>query len=94
MYNAIEHAYAEGEGTIKLRIEEDRETLRIVVEDIGAWREPLPSDERGRGILLMQHLMDSAQIETTSHGTKVTLELRAGSGRERTLAPAPASPGR
>ena len=81
--NAIEHAYRDGEGTIKLRADHDHERLRIVIEDDGAWREPVESDERGHGIRLMKELMDSAEIESTPRGTRVTLELRVPAGTER-----------
>ena len=74
--NAIEHAYRETEGAISVSIREEADTLRIVVEDHGSWREERPSDERGRGIMLMRNLTDSAEIESTPHGTRVTLAQR------------------
>ena len=53
--NAIEHAYGENrEGPIHVRVDRDAETLRVVVEDHGMWRDPTPSDERGRGLMLIQ----------------------------------------
>jgi len=92
--NAIEHAYPDGEGTIKVSVEDGSETFRIVVEDQGRWRVRVPDDERGRGITLMKQLMHSAEIETTAQGTRVTLEL--GTRRDREKAPeyAPTNPRR
>jgi len=74
--NAIEHAYREVEGPINLSIRDEADTLRIIVEDSGSWREERPSDERGRGITLMRQLTHSAEIETSERGTRVTLALR------------------
>jgi anti-sigma regulatory factor (Ser/Thr protein kinase) len=56
----------------------DDELLRIEVADKGAWRDPVPNDERGRGILLMENLMHEVEIDRTEQGTKVTLKRRRG----------------
>ena len=92
--NTIEHAYGEGEGTIRLRVRNDLTGLRIVIEDDGAWRQPAQSDERGHGIALMRQLMHSAEIETTSRGTRVVLEPRPRDGRDHASRSAPAASGR
>jgi anti-sigma regulatory factor (Ser/Thr protein kinase) len=51
-------------------------TITVLVSDQGSWRTPLvPSVRtRGRGIPLMEALSDRASIETSDHGTRVTLE--------------------
>lgn len=72
--NAIEHAYRGGDGVIRLRV--FTTTTRVVVEvsDRGRWR--LEGDaERGRGLCIMQALVDHVVIESTRDGTKVRLEL-------------------
>ena len=35
-----------------------------------------PSDERGRGLMLMRKLMDSVAVDTNGSGTTITLERR------------------
>jgi anti-sigma regulatory factor (Ser/Thr protein kinase) len=72
--NAIEHAYLDREGTIRLLVEEEDDILRVVVEDRGTWREGPAREHRGRGIPLMKQLMHYAQHETGRTGTRVTLE--------------------
>ena len=67
--NAIEHAYREVDGTMQLRVAADGNLLRIKISDRGRWFESEPNDERGRGILLMNNLMDSVEIESNGAGT-------------------------
>jgi len=90
--NAIEHGYRDdGGGPVKVSLTAaEGGVLRIVVEDHGTWRDDPPSAERGRGIRLMEHLMDSTDIQTGLHGTRVILEcrVRAESPAEAEYAPA------
>jgi anti-sigma regulatory factor (Ser/Thr protein kinase) len=74
--NAIEHAYAGGEGTIRLTLEHEDGTLGIVVEDRGRWRMPRPDPTRGRGTVIMRSTMDTAQFEDSGNGTRVALRQR------------------
>ncbi len=82
--NAIEHAYASVGGVVKLAARADGERLTIEIEDNGRWVSATPSDERGRGLLLMQTLMDTVEVDSTSGGTRVRLERRRNelAGRE------------
>jgi anti-sigma regulatory factor (Ser/Thr protein kinase) len=80
--NAIEHAYRDnGGGPVDVTVAKDVERLRVLVEDHGAWREQMPSDERGRGLMLIEQLMDSVKVETGLHGTRVAFERRVGRAR-------------
>ena len=90
--NAIEHAYRDRDGTLRVRIERVQTTIRAVVEDQGSWREPSGSDERGRGISLMKHLMHSTEIESDAGGTCITLVLHLRAKRDAGLEYAPATP--
>jgi serine phosphatase RsbU (regulator of sigma subunit)/anti-sigma regulatory factor (Ser/Thr protein kinase) len=73
--NSIEHAYRDSQpGTVEIRLRHHEHELMIVVEDHGIWLERVSNPERGRGILLMQRLMGTAQIERRPHGTRVVLE--------------------
>ncbi len=77
--NAIEHAYRDsGGGSVDVTVAREGETLRVVVEDHGAWREPTPSDERGRGLMLIEQLMDAMKVETGLHGTRVMFDRKVG----------------
>ncbi len=71
--NAIEHAYREPGGTVRLHVSVDGGPLRVEVADRGRWREPVPNTERGRGIMLMKSMMDSVEIESNGDGTTVRL---------------------
>ena len=47
--NAIEHAYADRDGTFRVNVMRLHATITAVVEDQGSWRETEPSGEQGRG---------------------------------------------
>jgi serine phosphatase RsbU (regulator of sigma subunit)/anti-sigma regulatory factor (Ser/Thr protein kinase) len=71
--NSIEHAYRVKAGTIRLRLEHCEGALAIRIDDRGDWTAPTPSLERGRGIQLMQAVMDTTTIEHDEDGTSVKL---------------------
>jgi anti-sigma regulatory factor (Ser/Thr protein kinase) len=87
--NAIEHAYRDVEGPVRLRVAAEGSLLSIEISDRGRWSESEPNDERGRGILLMNRLMDRVEIESNGTGTTVTLERR---GRAPTTTASPVAP--
>jgi anti-sigma regulatory factor (Ser/Thr protein kinase) len=92
--NAIEHAYADnGNGPVEITVAKQGETLRIVVEDRGLWRDRRSSDERGRGLMLIRNLMNSTAIETGLHGTRVTFTRKLGAGLQAVEEYASATPG-
>jgi serine phosphatase RsbU (regulator of sigma subunit)/anti-sigma regulatory factor (Ser/Thr protein kinase) len=71
--NAIEHAYALEQGPIRVLLQHSEGALAIRVEDQGAWQETTSGFERGRGILVMRAVMDTAEIEHDEDGTRVSL---------------------
>jgi serine phosphatase RsbU (regulator of sigma subunit)/anti-sigma regulatory factor (Ser/Thr protein kinase) len=83
--NAIEHAYGDEVGTVRLRLEVDGDTLRATIRDRGRWRGGESDADRGRGTAIMRAVMDRAEIATGDEGTEVLLERR-----RRTAGPAPA----
>jgi serine phosphatase RsbU (regulator of sigma subunit)/anti-sigma regulatory factor (Ser/Thr protein kinase)/CHASE1-domain containing sensor protein len=77
--NSIEHAY-EGQprgGTISLeaRLESPRDVV-VRVTDEGAWREPRPTLDRGRGLTVMRAVMDDVELAPGRNGTVVTMRRR------------------
>jgi PAS domain S-box-containing protein len=68
--NAIEHAGAGGPFEMSGQIE--GLSVEIEVRDFGAWREPRQGDH-GRGLSLMEALMDTVEVTPTPEGTTVRL---------------------
>jgi GAF domain-containing protein/anti-sigma regulatory factor (Ser/Thr protein kinase) len=75
--NAIEHAYGPGEQAFELEACRDGDVFEIVVRDHGQWRTPRGT-HRGRGLTLMQALMDSVDVQRTDSGTTVVLRRAVG----------------
>jgi serine/threonine-protein kinase RsbW len=77
--NIAEFAYTDapdgGTMDVAAAYDPDSDTLAVMVNDNGRWRQhPSAVDlSRGRGIPLMRALADEADIHGTPHGTKVTL---------------------
>jgi anti-sigma regulatory factor (Ser/Thr protein kinase) len=74
--NAIEHAYEDSPGTVRLTARHEGDSVRVQVEDSGRWRAVEKRDERGRGIPLMRALMDGVEIRTDRSSTKVRLRIK------------------
>jgi serine phosphatase RsbU (regulator of sigma subunit)/anti-sigma regulatory factor (Ser/Thr protein kinase) len=73
--NAIEHAYRPRDAAIHVEARCSEGEVVMKIRDEGKWREPRGED-RGRGLLLMRQLMNSARIETSDYGTTVHLRRR------------------
>lgn len=72
--NAIEHAYVDGVGTVRLRGTLRRDRLVLEVCDGGRWR-PDADLDCGRGLGIMRALVDRVAIESSRAGTSVRLEI-------------------
>jgi serine phosphatase RsbU (regulator of sigma subunit)/DNA-binding NarL/FixJ family response regulator len=71
--NVIEHAYEEDRaGGFTLEGHLDDQTVVLIVRDTGRWSE-VRARGRGRGLKLMEALMDSVQLSFSSEGTIVVL---------------------
>ena len=71
--NAIEHAYrdiAAGLVWVSARMGDDGVLLRVT--DHGSWRQPGEVEDRGRGLLLLDKLMDGVEVDH-AEGTTVTM---------------------
>ena len=71
--NAIEHAYAPGEASFDLEAVKRDADVIVSVRDYGSWRPPR-GQNRGRGLKLMDTLMDEVNVRRDKTGT--TVELR------------------
>ena len=75
--NAVEHAYRPGAEKFELEASRTDRVIRVVVRDHGRWRPPRGVN-RGRGMLLMNELMDFVEVRHTDDGTEVVLERELG----------------
>lgn len=74
--NAVEHAYRGDSGYFYVRPTIENDVITVEVEDSGRWRPFAPRDERGRGMVLMNELMDRVRITSTQKGTNVILTTK------------------
>ena len=70
--NAVEHPRAASSGPLEVQATLVDREVTVTIRDSGQWREPRGGD-RGRGLPLMQVLMDSVDIRPSSQGTEVRL---------------------
>jgi signal transduction histidine kinase/DNA-binding response OmpR family regulator/serine phosphatase RsbU (regulator of sigma subunit) len=73
--NAVEHAYGPGDGSVELAAERDGEDIALAVRDRGSWRAQRGED-RGRGLMLMEALLDEVDVKVRPEGTTVLLRKR------------------
>jgi anti-sigma regulatory factor (Ser/Thr protein kinase) len=79
--NAVEHAYAPSAGTVEFEASvSEGGTASVIVRDFGSWRPPRGRN-RGRGMLLMEGLMDTVDVQRNGEGTTIRLS-RSLEGRE------------
>ena len=70
--NAVEHAYGPVDAEFEVEGRVTNGDLVLAVRDRGKWRDPR-GQHRGRGLLLMNELMDDVQIERDEQGTAVQM---------------------
>jgi anti-anti-sigma factor len=81
--NVIEHAYTSPGGQVEVEASIRQELARIVVRDRGRWR-PYRRGEGGRGLLLMQALVEKVDVLSGPGGTEIRLSRRVGWEPDRT----------
>jgi serine phosphatase RsbU (regulator of sigma subunit)/anti-sigma regulatory factor (Ser/Thr protein kinase) len=74
--NAIEHAGAGPEETISFEAVLQDGEVEVTVRDRGQWRDQRPPSDQGRGLELIDALMDDVQLERTPEGTVIRLRRR------------------
>jgi serine phosphatase RsbU (regulator of sigma subunit)/anti-sigma regulatory factor (Ser/Thr protein kinase) len=77
--NAVEHAYGPGQASFEVVAEHRDGAVTVEVRDFGEWRTPRGVD-RGRGLVLMQALMDEVDIDRRPDGTSVRMRRRVAVG--------------
>ena len=73
--NAIEHAYRFSDAFVQLDGRLADGEVVLTISDTGGWREPVEG-ERGKGMGLMQGLMDAVSVDGGKAGTRVELRRR------------------
>ena len=73
--NAIEHAYGPVDATFDVELSFEHGTLLAVVRDRGRWRERRGT-HRGRGLKIIEGLMDDVQVTTEPDGTVIRMRRR------------------
>jgi PAS domain S-box-containing protein len=74
--NAIEHAGAGPDETIAFEAVLHDGEVEVTVRDRGHWRDQRPPSDQGRGLDLIDALMDDVQLETSPNGTVIRLRRR------------------
>jgi anti-sigma regulatory factor (Ser/Thr protein kinase) len=78
--NAIEHAYGPGDATFEVEAAlEDTAVVVVAVRDFGHWRDRR-GEQGGRGLRIIQGLMDEVDVSTEPGGTVVRMRRRLGPG--------------
>jgi serine phosphatase RsbU (regulator of sigma subunit)/anti-sigma regulatory factor (Ser/Thr protein kinase)/chorismate mutase len=75
--NAVEHAYAPGEEAFEVEAVRNGPVVEVSVHDRGQWRRARGT-HRGRGMPMMEALMDSVHVQHTADGTVVVLRRTLG----------------
>ncbi|MBA3261510.1 MAG: SpoIIE family protein phosphatase [Thermoleophilaceae bacterium] len=78
--NAIEHAYGPGDATFDVEASVDADDLVATVSDRGNWRERRGT-HRGRGLNIIEGLMDQVEVSSEQGGTVVRMRRRLGRTR-------------
>jgi PAS domain S-box-containing protein len=73
--NAIEHAYGPGDATYEVEVTFANGELVATVRDRGNWRDKR-GEHRGRGLNIIEELMDEVQVAAQEDGTVVTMRRR------------------
>lgn len=76
--NAIEHAYSPRAAVFVVEARHEDGTVTVSVRDTGTWR-ARRSGNRGRGLQLIESMVDEVDVRTTAAGTEVVMRRRIGS---------------
>jgi anti-sigma regulatory factor (Ser/Thr protein kinase) len=77
--NAIEHAYGPGDASFQVEIAVEGGDVVAEVRDSGNWRDRR-GEHRGRGLTIIEGLMDSVDVRREPSGTAVRMRRRLAVG--------------
>ncbi len=79
--NAIEHAYGPGDAEFELEASAVGPVVTVIVRDSGSWRERRGT-ERGRGLSIIEGMMDEVEVIPGARGTSIRMQRRLGPASE------------
>jgi PAS domain S-box-containing protein len=79
--NAIEHAYGPADGRVEMEVAASAHEISITVRDFGSWREAR-GDNRGRGLALIEQVMDSVSVVSSGEGTEIRMVRKLEESRD------------
>jgi PAS domain S-box-containing protein len=74
--NAIEHAYGPGDASFELEVALQGAEVVASVRDTGTWREHRGSTHRGRGLKIIDGIMDDLEVSQDEAGTVVRMRRK------------------
>jgi anti-sigma regulatory factor (Ser/Thr protein kinase) len=77
--NAVEHPQQATRQLVEIEARRDGSELELRVRDYGSWSEHRRSELRGRGLGLIDELVDSADVERRAGGTEIVMRRSLGS---------------
>jgi anti-sigma regulatory factor (Ser/Thr protein kinase) len=75
--NAVEHAYRPGVAFFEVQGRAAEGRVTLTVRDKGTWRPPRPKN-RGRGLKIIESLMDVLEVDANAEGTEVRMSRPIG----------------
>ena len=79
--NAIEHPREPREPFVEVEASAEAGIVSLRVRDSGSWRPPTLAAERGRGLEIIRHLMDTVERAESDLGTEIRFARSIGNGR-------------
>jgi integral membrane sensor domain MASE1/anti-sigma regulatory factor (Ser/Thr protein kinase) len=73
--NAIQHPYGARKRVLEVTLARAGDDVEVTVADSGRWK-PYSSAEGGRGLQMMQGLMDTVTVDRSMRGTRVRMRLK------------------
>ncbi len=74
--NAVEHPLRPQRQAILVSARRAGQTVELRIRDYGAWKETKSSDTRGRGLTMLEELMDSSEIRSAGPGSEIRMRRR------------------
>jgi PAS domain S-box-containing protein len=78
--NAIEHAYGPGDAEFQVNVAIEGDELVASVRDWGSWRKSQAASYRGRGLKIIDGVMDCSDVVRDRDGTVVHMRRRLSAG--------------